>query len=71
MKIKIPNKIQTSHGEVEILPYASRDKFMKGLVEGWKAAMRQIYIRQVYWFACSEEITLNDIDTLEFIEGEE
>ena len=40
MKIQIPKTIMTPQGEVNILPYASRDKYMKGLVDGWKVAMQ-------------------------------
>ncbi len=57
MKIHIPNKIQTSHGEVEIPNIPARTAFEKGLVEGWKAATRRIYGVLTY-------------DDIEFIEGE-
>ena len=72
MKISIPKTIMTPQGEVNILPYPSRDKYMKGLVDGWKVGFREATMQTQ---AAFEEagfdkgcITGTDI---EFIEGEE
>ncbi len=61
MKIQIPKTIMTPQGEVNILPYASRDKYMKGLVDGWKVG----YLEAIFW----TQVAQKDWDKIEFIEA--
>ena len=42
MKIRIPDKIMTEQGEVKLLPYNSGTAYMRGLIDGWKAAICKI-----------------------------
>ena len=65
MKIHIPDKIQTSNGEVIIPNIPARTAFDKGLVEGWKAGYKQAA------YTCLLVKIDEAIKSFEFIEGEE
>ena len=63
MKIRIPDKIQTSNGEVTIPNIPARTAFERGLVEGWKAGYMEATAYENRW------IKQQDIEFIEI--GEE
>lgn len=70
MKIRIPKKIQTSNGEVEIPNIPARTAFERGLVEGWKAGYVEAVIAVKLGFEKAGFDT-KGLMPVKFIEGEE